>query len=138
MCFDVGGLGWVSTWGLGKHVHSTTYPNCPSVFALTCNYICARTHAFNTYLHNNNNMGSIHSYFVKNQTFKSHQNWNMTKIKPKKNGKNVVFVHSNITFWITNKSNHFMPYFLIAIFYTHVKQATSNKNIHRSYPFSKL
>jgi hypothetical protein len=28
MCFNGGGLGWVSTWGLGKHVHSTTYPNC--------------------------------------------------------------------------------------------------------------
>jgi hypothetical protein len=22
MCFNVGGLGWVSTWGLGKHVPS--------------------------------------------------------------------------------------------------------------------
>jgi hypothetical protein len=28
MCFNVGGLGWVSIWGLGKHVHFATYPNC--------------------------------------------------------------------------------------------------------------
>jgi hypothetical protein len=87
-----------------------------SVFALTFNHICAITHAFNTYLHNNNNVGSIHLYFVKSQTWKSHQNWHMTKIKPKKNGKNVVFIHSNITFWITNKSNHFMSYFLLPCF----------------------
>ncbi len=82
--------------------------------------ICARTHAFNTCFHNNNNVGYIHMCFVKNNTWKSHQNWNMTKIKPKKNGNNVVFVHSNKTFWITNKSNHFMPYFLAATFYIHM------------------
>jgi hypothetical protein len=42
----------------------------------------------------------------------------MTKIRPKKNGNNVVFVHFNITFWITN--NHFMPYFLVAMFYMYM------------------
>jgi hypothetical protein len=49
-----------------------------------------------------------------------------------------LFVHYNITFWITNKSNHFMPYFLVAMFYMHVKQATSNKNLGKSHPFLKL
>jgi len=28
MCFNVGGLGWVSTWGLGKKIHFATYFNC--------------------------------------------------------------------------------------------------------------
>ncbi len=49
----------------------------------------------------------------------------------------VVFVHSNITFWITNKKNHFMPYFLATTFYIHAKQATSTKNIGRSHTFFK-
>ncbi len=82
--------------------------------------ICVGTHAFNTCLHNNNNVGCVHLWLVKNHTWKSHQNWNMTKIKPKTNGNNVVFVHFNTTFWITKKSNHFMPYFLAATFYIHM------------------
>jgi hypothetical protein len=53
-----------------------------------------------------------------------------------KNGNNVAFVHFNLTFWITTKSNHFMPYFLVVTFsILHVKQATSNKDIGRSHPF---
>jgi predicted amino acid dehydrogenase len=62
----------------------------------------------------------------------------MTKIRHKQNGNNVVFAHSNITFQITNKSNHFMPYCFATTFYIHVKQATLNKDIGRSHPFSKL
>jgi hypothetical protein len=38
------------------------------VFALTFKCICVRTHAFNTCLHNNNNVGCIHLCFEKNHT----------------------------------------------------------------------
>ncbi len=55
-----------------------------NVFALTFKCICVGTHAFNTYFHNNNNVGCIYLCFVKNHTWKFHQNWNMTKIRPKK------------------------------------------------------
>jgi len=51
-----------------------------------------------------------------NHTWKLHHNLNVTKIRPKKNRNNVVFAHSSITFWITNKSSHFMPYFLLPLF----------------------
>jgi hypothetical protein len=37
-CFNVGGLGWVSTLGLGKHVYSTTYPNCHILHVHKPNY----------------------------------------------------------------------------------------------------
>ncbi len=37
------------------------------------------------------------------------ETWPKSDIK--KSGNNVVFVHSSITFWIINKSNHFMPPF---------------------------
>ncbi len=36
-----------------------------NVLALTFKCICVGTHAFNTCLHNNNNVGCIHVYFVK-------------------------------------------------------------------------
>jgi len=49
-----------------------------------------------------------------------------------------VFARSNITFQITNKSNNFMPYFFATTFYVHVKQATLNKDMGKSHPFSKL
>jgi hypothetical protein len=62
----------------------------------------------------------------------------MVKIRHKQNENNVVFVHYNITFPITNKSNNFGPYFFATTFYIHVEQATSNKDIGRSHLFSKL
>ncbi len=91
--FQCGWFRMLSIWGLGKHVHSITYHNCHILHVHEPNYL-----EFNTCLHNNNNVGCIHLCFVKNHTWKSHHNWNMTKIKPKKNGNNVVFVHSNIIF----------------------------------------
>jgi hypothetical protein len=105
--------------------------------ALTFKCICTITHAFNTWLHNNNNVGCIHLYFVKNHIWKLHENWNVTKITPKNNG-NDVYVHYNITFSITKKSNYFMPYFFTTMFCIHVKQTTSNKDIGRSHPFSNV
>jgi hypothetical protein len=38
MCFNVGGLGWVSTYGLGKHVYFTTYPTCQILHVHEPNY----------------------------------------------------------------------------------------------------
>ncbi len=39
MCSNVGGLGWVSTWGLGKQcVHVATYPNCHILHVHEPNY----------------------------------------------------------------------------------------------------
>ncbi len=54
-----------------------------NVLALIFKCICAWKHAFNTYLHNNNNVSCIHFYFVKNHIWKLHRNLNVTKIIPK-------------------------------------------------------
>jgi hypothetical protein len=39
MCFTVGGLRWISTWGLGKQsVDVATYPNCHILHVHEPNY----------------------------------------------------------------------------------------------------
>jgi hypothetical protein len=37
-CVSMGGLRWVSIWGLRKHVHSTTYHNCHILHVHESNY----------------------------------------------------------------------------------------------------